>query len=451
MCSAASFLIRNVQVVNEGRIETMDVFLAHGKIQRLGKISDSEIFSDTTVIDGNNKYLFPGVIDAHVHFREPGLTHKATIKTESMAAVAGGVTSFLEMPNTLPPTTSESTLREKLHIAAQNSFANYGFFIGVTSDNLTEVLHLPKGLACGIKLFLGSSTGNMLVNDHAVIEQLFAEAELPIVVHCEDEHIIQTNTAAFKAKYPHLDAPASIHPLIRTEEACYKSSAFAVDLATKHNTRLHIAHITTAKELSLLSNESLSQKKRITAEVTPTHLWFCDDDFRRLGNLIKSNPSIKSKADRQALREALAIGKIDLVATDHAPHTLEEKQKNYFEAPSGLPCIQHSLLTLLELHADNEITLPRIAEVMSHNPATLFGIQNRGFIREGYAADLVLTTPDDCETVCRENLFYKCSWSPLSGEIFHHKILSTWVNGERIYHEGKIQSSVKGQPLEFQA
>lgn len=451
MCSASSFLIRNVQVINEGKVETMDVFLAHGKIQRLGKISDSEIFSDTTVINGSNKYLFPGIIDAHVHFREPGLTHKASIHSESMAAVAGGVTSFLEMPNTLPATTSERRLREKLHIASQDSFANYGFFIGVTSDNLTEVLRLPKGLACGIKLFLGSSTGNMLVSDQTVIEQLFAEAELPIVAHCEDEHIIQANIAAFKAKFPHLDAPASVHPLIRTEEACYKSSAFAVELATKHNTRLHIAHITTAKELLLLSAESLSEKKRITAEVTPTHLWFCDEDFPRLGNLIKSNPSVKGKADRQALREALAIGKIDLVATDHAPHTLQEKQKNYFDAPSGLPCIQHSLLTLLELHLGNEISLPRIAEVMSHNPAILFGIQNRGFIREGYAADLVLADPSACETVNQENLFYKCGWSPLSEQVFHHKIISTWVNGERIYHNGKIQGEFKGKPLTFKA
>lgn len=445
-----SFLIRNVQVVNEGIVEIRDVFVENGKIQRLGKFLDGEISPATEVIDGSHKYLFPGVIDAHVHFREPGLTHKATMETETMAAVAGGVTSFLEMPNTLPPTTSEKTLKEKLCMAQQHALANYGFFIGATTDNVEEIVNLPKGSACGIKLFLGSSTGNMLVDNQAVIEQLFAEATLPIVVHCEDELTIKKNIASFKAQYSHCDAPPSIHPLIRTVEACHKSSAFAIEMALKHNTRLHIAHITTEKELSLLSSEALTPQKRITSEVTPTHLWFCSDDFQRLGNLIKSNPSVKSKTDRQALRAALHNGKIDVVATDHAPHTLQEKQKNYFESPSGVPCIQHSLLTLLELHLQQEISLPRIAEVMCHNPAILFGIQNRGFIREGYAADLVLIDTEKEEIVKENNLLYKCGWSPLLGETFHHKILSTWVNGRRVFHAGDIQNAFKGEALQFQ-
>jgi dihydroorotase len=399
------------------------------------------------VIDAEGSYLLPGVIDTHVHFRDPGLTHKADFATESAAAVVGGVTSVVDMPNTKPQTTTRQLLDDKKQMAAQKSVVNYGFMLGATNDNIDELLAIDKAEYAAIKLFLGSSTGNMLVNNDAVLDRLFAEASKLIVAHCEDEDTIVANTQRYKDMYGD-DAPASVHAMIRDVEACYRSSKKAVELARKFNTRFHLAHLSTAKELELLSIGGV-EAKNITAEVSPNHLWFSADDYATLGNKIRCNPSIKSAANRDALLQALKEGRIDMVATDHAPHLIEEKERPYFQSVSGMPSLQHSLLTMLELSKQGKISLETMVEKMSHNPATLFGIEGRGFIRQGYYADMVLVNPNETTLVDKPSLLYKCGWSPMEGYVFANKIVKTFVNGNLVYSDGIVNGTAKGMPLSF--
>ncbi len=441
----ACYLIENATLVNEGKLFIASVLIQDGIID---KIEPSIRRTDEMiVIDARGRYLLPGIIDTHVHFRDPGLTDKGDFATESRAAVAGGITSVVDMPNTYPQTVSKTLLDEKKQLASQKSLVNYGFMLGATNTNISDLLQIDTHEYAAIKLFLGSSTGNMLVNDPSMLELLFRDSKKLIVAHCEDENRIKQNTIRYKAQYGN-DAPPSIHPKIRDEESCFIATNAAVALAKKYNTRFHVAHISTAKELSLLPEVSI-QNKHITAEVTPNHLWFCDADYERLGNLIRCNPAIKSSADRKALRDALKNGIIDTIATDHAPHLLSEKKRPYFESASGMPSIQHALPTLLELWKQGEISLETIVEKMSHNPAILFGIKNRGFIREGYAADLVLINSDMETTVKNESLYYKCGWSPLDGTVFHSCIDKTFVNGTLIYNEGNIINESRGIELEF--
>jgi dihydroorotase len=387
--------------------------------------------------------LLPGAIDVHVHFREPGLEYKADMGSESAAALAGGVTTVFEMPNTNPTTTTIKDLENKILIAKSKMLCNYGFFFGITNDNIDQALHLPNGLACGLKLFLGSSTGNMLVDKAEALDKLFANSQMIISAHCEDETRVTQQMSHYKALYPDNKATAALHPLIRDSKACYDSTSFAVDLAKKYGTKLHIAHLSTERELELVSSVNLLTK-RITAEVSPSHLWFSDEDYAEKGNFIKCNPSIKTKKDRNALREALKSNKIDIVATDHAPHSLEEKQKPYFSAPSGIPSIQHSLLTMLELAKKGELTMEQIVEKMAHNPATIFAIEDRGFIREGYYADFVLINAEKQTFVSKDSLFYKCKWSALEGETFSYSIEKTFVNGNMVFDRGKF-FDIKGK------
>jgi dihydroorotase len=430
----------NALVVNEGKKEVLNILVKENRIEKISKSPLSDLPFNTEYIDCKGLILLPGVIDAHVHFRQPGLEEKADMHSESMAALAGGVTTVLEMPNTNPATTNEQALKEKINLAQENMLCNYGFFLGLTNNNLSQVPNINKDDYCGLKLFLGSSTGNMLVDNQSTLEEIFsysAKSNTIISAHCEDESIIKANTAHYKSLYEGKTAPASIHPLVRSSEACYKSSAFAVELAKKHNAKLHIAHISTKEELDLLEAGDVS-KKNITAEVSPNHLWFCDEDFEKYQNQIKCNPSIKSKADRDALRKALAEDKIDIVATDHAPHRWEEKNKTYFEAPSGMPSIQHSLLMMLALVEQEIITIEKLVEKTAHNPATLFGIKNRGFIRENYFADFVLIDSKQKTTVIKENIYYKCKWSPLENITFNNKVISTYLNGKKVFENGNF-------------
>jgi dihydroorotase len=429
-----SKLLLNAQIVNEGTSFRGHIFIRNQVIEKILQMSDdySVLMSeDTEIIDLSGYYVLPGVIDVHVHFREPGLTQKGTISSESRAAVAGGVTSVLEMPNTNPPTLTEKLLDEKLAIAAKNSYVNYGFYIGVSADNLDEVLNMDSRKACGIKLFMGSSTGNMLVDDDQILNRLFAEARLPIVVHSEDEKRICDNTERIKSQFGE-NPPISVHPVIRDVEACYQSTKKAVELAKKHNTRLHVAHLSTAKELELFSNAPLSEK-RITSEVCAHHLWFTAGDYEQLGTKIKCNPAIKSIVNRKALRHAVNTGLIDIIATDHAPHTRDEKAQTYFNAPSGIPLVQHSLQALLELVRRNIFSLETVVQKTAHNPAILFGLKNRGFIREGYFADLVAVDMKNAQTVDSTNIFYHCGWSPFEGYAFKSKIICTFVNGNLVF------------------
>ncbi len=431
----------NALVVNEGREEYLNILVNGNRIEELSKDTLSDLPFNTEIIDCSNLILIPGLIDSHVHFRQPGLEYKADMYSESRAALAGGVTTVLEMPNTKPATTTIEALEEKHKLAARYMRCNYGFFFGLTNDNCDIAVTIPDNKCCGLKLFLGSSTGNMLVNDRNVIERLFSSTDKVISAHCEDEEIIKANMAKYKALYPDgKGATASLHPLIRTSEACYRSTAFAVELAHKHSARLNIAHITTDKELSLLDSGDIASK-RITSEVSPTHLWFCSDDFGRYGNLIKCNPSIKSYDDREALRKALREDKIDIVATDHAPHTLAEKQQPYFDTPSGMPSIQHSLLIMLQLVKQNVLSLPKMVEKTSHNPATLFSIKDRGFIKKGYFADFVLINSNEKTKIFPDTLFYKCGWSPLCGETFDNKIIATYINGEKVYENNSVSDN----------
>ncbi len=441
----AKILIKGAHVVNEGKIAQLDVLINGNFIEKIApQISDSS----ATEINAEGLHLFPGLIDDQVHFREPGLTHKANIASESAAAAAGGITSFMEMPNTFPNTLTQELLEDKYAIASKTSAVNYSFFMGASNDNIEEVLKTNPKNVCGVKVFMGSSTGNMLVDNRATLEQLFSKCPMLIATHCEDEATVKANLEKAKQQYGE-DIPIEMHPIIRDEEACYLSSSMAVELAKKPNTRLHILHISTAKETHLFDNSIPLKDKRITAEACIHHLWFSDEDYATKGNFIKWNPAVKTAADRDEILRAVLDNRIDVIATDHAPHTLEEKQNNYLKAPSGGPLVQHSLVALLDLYHQQKISLERIVEKASHNVATLFRIEKRGFIREGYFADLVLADLKTPNTVDKNNLLYKCGWSPFEGHTFKSSIHTTIVNGNVVYSNGKINSDVRGQRLTF--
>ncbi|KAF2509853.1 dihydroorotase [Flavobacterium foetidum] len=440
-------LIKNAKIVNEGAIFEGDVLIENDIIAEVAD-SISLKTSDCIVIDAEGNYLMPGAIDDQVHFREPGLTHKGDIESESRAAVAGGITSFIEQPNTVPNAVTQEILEEKYQIASQKSFANYSFMMGATNDNLEEVLKTnPKNVA-GIKIFLGSSTGNMLVDNEAVLEKIFSSTPMLIAVHCEDETTIKNNLAEFKEKYGD-DVPVTAHNLIRSAEACYISSSKAVALAKRTGARLHIFHLSTAKEMELFTNKIPLEDKKITAEVCVHHLWFTDEDYKTKGNFIKWNPAVKTAADRKALWEALNDGRIDVIATDHAPHTKEEKMQSYLNAPSGGPLVQHAVVAMFEAHHQGKISVEKIVEKMCHNPAKLFKIEKRGFIREGYHADLVIVNPGLPWSVKPENILYKCGWSPFEGYTFKSRITHTFVNGELVYNNFKVKDSRAGKRLLF--
>lgn len=440
-------LIKNARIVNEGEIIEGDVLIDGDYIVDIDT-SISLKSSSTTVIDAEGKYLFPGIIDDQVHFREPGLTHKATIETESRAAVAGGITSFIEMPNTVPQATTQELLEGKFEIAAKTSYANYSFMFGGTNDNLEELLKTdPKNVA-GIKLFLGSSTGNMLVDDEEVLKKIFSSTKMLIAVHCEDEATIKQNLETYLKEYGD-DIPVEMHHKIRSEEACYISSSKAINLAKKTGARLHVFHISTEKETSLFSNKLPLHKKQITAEVCVHHLWFDEEDYKTKGTFIKWNPAVKTKKDKEGLWKALLDDRIDVIATDHAPHTLEEKKQVYTKAPSGGPLVQHALPAMLKAYKNGLISLEKIVEKMCHNPAIIFNIEKRGYIKKGYFADLVLVDISSPWTVNKSNILYKCGWSPFEGDTFYSKITHTFVNGSLIYNKGVFNDHIKGQRLMF--
>ncbi len=443
----SSLLLANARLVNEGRIVAADVLIRGDRIERIGA---GPVPAGTPTIDLDGKHLLPGLIDDQVHCREPGLTHKATLATESQAAVCGGVTSFLDMPNTQPPTTDRTALAEKRRIAAATCHVNYGFYLGATNTNLEEIKRTGPEDACGIKVFMGASTGNMLVDDPKTLEGIFAGARLPIAAHCEYSPLIWENERRLRERYGE-NVPIEAHPLIRSEEACYRSSSLAVELAKRHGARLHVLHLTTARELELFERGPIEGKK-ITAEVCVHHLWFDESSYASLGAKIKCNPAIKTAADRDALRKAVVEDRIDVIATDHAPHTLEEKARGYFEAPSGLPLVQHSLLMLLEQHAQGLFSLPHIVQKAAHNPALLFGIVERGFIREGYYADLVAVDLGSVTRVDGSQVRYKCGWSPLEGTELRGAVALTIVNGVPVFRDGQLITGPRAaRALEFSA
>ena len=441
-----SILIKNAQIVNENKVFKGDVLLEGEFIKKI----DETIVpaDDMQVIDAAGKYLIPGMIDDQVHFREPGLTHKANIATESKAAIAGGITSFIEMPNTVPQATTQELLADKFDIASKTSYANYSFMFGGTNDNLEELLKTnPKDVA-GIKLFLGSSTGNMLVDNEEVLEKIFSSTDMLISVHCEDEATIRKNTEEYQAKYGD-DIPVKYHPLIRSEEACYLSSSKAIELAKKTGARLHIFHLSTEKETHLFRNDVPLEEKQITAEVCVHHLWFTDADYDKKGTLIKWNPAVKTQKDKDGLWKALLDDRIDIIATDHAPHTIEEKDNVYTKAPSGGPLVQHAVIAVLEKVKEGVLPIEKAVEKMSHNPAKIFKIEKRGFIKEGFYADLVLVDADKKWTVTKDNVLYKCGWSPFEGVEFSNQITHTFVNGNLMYNEGMFNEEIKGKRLLF--
>ncbi|MFN3021442.1 dihydroorotase [Chryseobacterium sp. TY3] len=439
-------LIKNVKIVNEGQIFESDLLIENDLISKIAKnIPESEA---DKVIDATGKYLLPGVIDDQVHFREPGLTHKGDIASESKAAIAGGITSFIDQPNTLPNAVTQELLEEKYKLGAEKSYANYSFSMGGTNDNLEEVLKTnPKNVAA-IKLFLGSSTGNMLVDNPETLEKIFGSTKMLICVHCEDEDTIKENTEKYKSEYGD-DIPVKFHHLIRSEEACYKSSSKAIELAKKTGARLHIFHLSTAKEMDLFQNDIPLKDKKITAEVCVHHLTFTNDDYETKGALIKWNPAVKTQKDKDGLWEALLDDRIDVIATDHAPHTWEEKQNVYTKCPSGAPLVQHSLVLMLENYHRKKISLEKIVEKMCHNPAILFELDKRGFVKEGYKADLVLVDMDNPWTIEKNNILYKCGWSPLEGTNLKSKITQTFVNGHLAYDNGIFSEEKHGERLEF--
>lgn len=442
-----NYIINNAKIVNEGIITEASICIENG---RIAKIENHAIFKEGyTVIDAFGLYLLPGLIDDQVHFREPGLTHKGNIYSESKAAVAGGITSYMEMPNTQPSAVTIDLLEEKYKIGNTNSLANYSFFMGTTNNNLDELLRLDPKKVCGVKIFMGSSTGNMVVDNSTSLENIFKEVKLLIATHCEDDPMVKQNQQRFIEMYGD-DLDIKSHHLIRSEEACYKSSSFAVDLAKKYNTRLHILHISTAKELSLFDNKIPSKDKRITAEACIHHLWFSNEDYATKGNFIKWNPAIKTPADRDAILQAVIDNRIDVIATDHAPHTFEEKSNPYLGAPSGGPLVQHSLVALLEMYHQNKITLEKIVEKTSHTVADLFQIEKRGYIREGYHADLVLVNLNNPWQVNKSNILYHCGWSPFEGNYFKSKVVKTFVNGHLVYDNGVFDESQKGMRLAFE-
>lgn len=442
----SSILILNANIVNENKVFQGDVLIKGERIEKIGTNLQAEIADK--IIDAKGKYLLPGVIDDQVHFREPGLTHKGNIFTESRAAVAGGVTSFMEMPNTVPPTFTHTLLEDKYQIASKNSLANYSFYIGASNDNLDEILRTDATKVCGLKIFMGSSTGNLLVDDPKVLENIFSKVPFLIAAHCEHEPTVRKNTDEFREKYGE-DLPIAYHALIRNEEACYLSSSFAVGLARKHGTRFHVLHISTAKETLLFDDKTPLEKKKVTAEACVHHLWFNNEDYKRLGTKIKWNPAIKTPLDQKAIMIALLSDYIDVIATDHAPHTIEEKDNTYFKAPSGGPLIQHSLTAMLEFYHRGEISLEKIVQKMCHNPAILFRIRERGFIREGYFADLTLVDLDSSWEVKKDNIMSKCGWSPFEGNIFKSKVSHTIVSGHLAYENGILHENQTGKRLLF--
>lgn len=441
-----NYVLKNGQIVNEGRIIASDLRIENGRIAKIA--SDITPSPGDIVIDVKGKHVFPGMIDDQVHFREPGLTHKATIASEARAAVAGGVTSFMEMPNTVPNALTQALLADKYAIAAAGSLANYSFFMGAGNDNLEEVLKTNSRDVCGIKIFMGSSTGNMLVDNAQTLEKLFSSCEMLIATHCEDEPTVRARTALFKEKYPD-NAPAYIHPLVRNEEACYLSSSMAVDLAKKNNTRLHILHISTEEELALFETGKTVKDKRITAEVCVHHLWFDASQYDTLGNQIKCNPAIKDARHKAALRKALVSGELDIIATDHAPHTWEEKSQEFWKSPSGLPLVQHPLLLMIDLAKEGHISLELIAEKTAHAVADCFQIEERGYIREGYWADLAIVDVNKPFTVSKENILYQCGWSPLEGHTLSASVEHTFVSGHLAYSQGAFDESKTGRRLLF--
>ena len=441
-----SILITGANIVNEGRISPGDVLIANGRIAKLGYNLSSE--QADTHIDAKGKYLFPGLIDDQVHFREPGLTHKAEIYTEAKAGVAGGTTSYMEMPNTIPQATTVELLEQKYSRAAEVSLANYSFFMGATNDNLDEILKVDFQNVCGLKIFQGSSTGNMVVDNIESLEDIFKECKALIAIHSENDHIIAENFAKYKEIYGD-DIPVKFHPKIRSEEACYDASSRAVAMAKKHGTRLHILHISTAKELELFTNEIPLEEKKITSEACIHHIWFAEEDYETKGTLIKWNPAVKTAADGKAILEAVIDGRIDVLATDHAPHALEEKAQVYTKAPSGGPLNQHSLVAMLDFYHQGKISLELIAQKMSHNVANLFRINDRGFIREGYFADLVLVDLDSPWEVSKANVLSKCGWSPFEGHTFKSKVTHTIVSGHLAYENGTFHEEKKGERLKF--
>ncbi len=427
----SDLLIKNARIVNEGRIFDGHILIHGEKVHSVLSLDDPLPGEAQSTIDADGRLVLPGVIDDQVHFREPGLTHKADIRTESRAAVAGGITSYMEMPNTIPQTTTIEELENKYRIAASNSLANYGFYLGATNDNIEEIRKLKPGQSPGIKIFMGASTGNMLVDDQEALDSIFADSPVLIATHCEDESVIRTNTETCRREYGE-NVPIHCHPEIRSEEACYRSSARAVELARKHNARLHILHISTKKELELFDNTLPPEQKQITSEVCVHHLWFTDLDYAKQGTRIKWNPAVKTAEDREGLRTGLLDNHLDIIATDHAPHTAGEKDNSYFKAPSGGPLVQHSLVAMLELARAGLMDLPALAEKMCHTPARIFGVKDRGFIREGYYADLVILDEDDW-TVSKDNILYKCGWSPFEGQTFSTRVACTFVNGRLVY------------------
>lgn len=443
-----NYLIRNIAVVNEGHTTVQDVWIRNGRIEKIAP--HITVSGQYTEINGEGKHLLPGVIDDQVHFREPGLTQKATIYTEARAAVAGGTTSFMEMPNTKPAALTQELLEDKYTIAQQHSLANYSFFMGAANDNVEEILktNAKKESVCGVKIFMGSSTGNMLVDNYLTLETVFSNSELLIATHCEDEKIIRANMEAFqREKGDHLTA--ADHPLIRNVDACFESSLVAIQFAQKHNARLHILHISTARELQLFSNMLPLAEKRITAEVCVHHLHFTADDYAQYGNLIKCNPAIKAPENKTALWQGLLDDRLDIIATDHAPHTWEEKQLPYLQAPSGVPLVQHSLLLMLEHARKGDITLEKVVEKMSHAPAICFQIKERGFLREGYFADCVIVDLQGHTNVNKDNIQYKCGWSPFEGHTFPAAITHTFVSGHLAYENGVFNENIRGQRLAF--
>lgn len=445
----SGILIRNATIVNEGQTFRGDVLIKGELIAAIGSPGPVKADQDAEIIDASGLILVPGVIDDHVHFREPGLTHKGDISSESRAAAAGGTTSFMEMPNTVPQTVTINALNDKYRMAAERSLINYSFYIGATKDNLDEILIADPTVVCGIKVFLGSSTGNMQVDSSKSLRELFRRAHIPICAHCEDDALIKKNSSIFREKYGE-NVPFEMHPIIRSREACYLSSSFAVNLAREFNTRLHIAHLSTADEMKLFRNKKPPDEKKITAEACVHHLWFDDTHYEKSGAFIKWNPAIKTMFDRESLINGINNDLVDVIATDHAPHTLEEKSGTYFNTPSGAPMVQHSLAAMLELWHKKILSLEKIVEKMCHNPALIFNISGRGFIREGYKADLVLINPDDPWKVTKDNILYKCGWSPMEGTTFRSRVVRTLVNGTTVYNKGIFNEDYRGQRLRFE-
>ena len=441
-------LIRNATIINEGASYKGSVLIKNERIVEIYTDQvPEEISNRSQIIEANNLYLIPGVIDDQVHFREPGLTHKGDIRSESRAAIAGGVTSYMEMPNTNPQTISIDAWKQKTELAHGKSFANYAFYLGATNDNLAELKKADSKNLCGIKIFMGSSTGNMLVDDKKALQAIFAEVDMLIATHCEKESIIRENIEKYTKEFGE-DIPIKYHPLIRSAEACYESSAEAIELADRYGARLHVLHLSTGQEMRLFDAKPLS-KKKITAEVCVHHLWFTDEDYERFGSRIKWNPAVKTERDRHDLRQALLEGKLDVIATDHAPHTLEEKEGGALKAASGGPLVQHSLQMMMQLVSDNIFSKEQVVEKLCHAPAKLFGVKDRGFIREGYFADLVLVDPNKPYTVSSDNILYKCGWSPLERETLSSSINTTILNGKVVFHNGEVMGEPSGQVLEF--